>query len=91
MESISEYRLLGLRFGKSLTYDSSEGGADFIVSFDDKKIIIEVGYGKKDFRQVDMSMQRFNGTYGFSISPSKLTYDETKKAVSIPLSYFLLT
>jgi predicted AAA+ superfamily ATPase len=87
---LSLYRLLGLRFGASLTYDTAEGGADFIVSFEDKKIVIEVGYGKKDFRQVDFTMQNVKGTYGLSISPSRLTYVEEKNAVSIPLSYFLL-
>lgn len=85
------YRLLGLRFGTSLTYDSSEGGADFIVSFDNKKIAIEVGYGEKDFKQVEATMQGINGTYGLSISPSRLKYVEEKNAVSVPLSYFFLT
>ncbi|MBU3979274.1 AAA family ATPase [Patescibacteria group bacterium] len=85
------YRLLGLRFGTSLTYDSAEGGADFIVSFDNKKIAIEVGYGDKDFKQVEATMQGINGAYGFSISPSRLTYVEEKNVVSVPLSYFLLT
>lgn len=85
------YRLLGLRFGTSLTYDSAEGGADFIISFDDKKIAIETGYGEKDFKQIDATMQRISGTYGFSISPTRLHYVEEKSAVSVPLSYFLLT
>src|SRR5260221_722984 len=85
------YRLLGLRFGTSLTYDSSEGGADFIISSDDKKIVLEVGYGEKDFKQIGATMQRINGTIGFSVSPSRLIYSEEKNTVSIPLSYFLLT
>lgn len=84
------YRLLGLRFGTSLTYDSSEGGADFIISLEEKKIAIEVGYGEKDFKQVEATMQRNNGTYGFSVSPTRLTYVEEKNVISVPLSYFLL-
>lgn len=85
------YRLLGLRFGTGLTYDSTEGGADFIVNIDDKKIAIEVGFGKKDFKQVETTMQGIMSLYGLSISPTRLSYSEEKKTVSIPLSYFLLT
>ncbi|MDE2590003.1 MAG: ATP-binding protein, partial [Patescibacteria group bacterium] len=85
------YRLLGLRFGTSLTYDSSEGGADFIISAEDKKIVLEVGYGEKDFKQIDSTLQRIHGTMGFSVSPSRLINNEEKNTVSIPLSYFLLT
>ncbi|KKR51020.1 MAG: hypothetical protein UT84_C0003G0015 [Candidatus Curtissbacteria bacterium GW2011_GWA1_40_16] len=85
------YRILGLRFGTSLTYDSSDGGADFIVSFDEKKIAIEVGYGEKDFKQVENTMQKVTTKYGLSISPSELSYSEAKSAVKVPLSYFLLT
>ncbi len=84
------YRLLGLRFGASLTYDNAEGGADFIVSVDDKKIPIEVGYGEKDFSQVSRTMKSINGAYAFSVSPSRLKYSEAKSAISVPLSYFLL-
>lgn len=85
------YRLLGLRFGTSLTYDSAEGGADFIINLEGKKIIIEVGYGEKNFKQVGATIKRINGTYGLSISPSQLKYNELENAVSIPLSYFFLT
>lgn len=84
------YRVLGLRFSASLTYDSAEGGADFIVTIDDKKIPIEVGYEQKDFKQVDATMKAINGTYGLSVSPSRLMHSEANNSVAIPLSYFLL-
>lgn len=84
-------RLLGAHLGTSLTYDSAEGGADFIISFNKKKIIIEVGYGKKDFKQILSSMQRVNSTFSFSVSATRLMYEKERNVISIPLSYFLLT
>ncbi len=84
------YRTLGLRFGTSLTYDSAEGGADFIISFDDKKIVAEIGYGKKDFQQVKTTMKRVGGTYGLSISSTRLAFDKDQNVISVPLGYFLL-
>lgn len=84
------YRLLGLRFGTSLTYDSAQGGADFIISFDKKNIVIEIGYGEKDFRQVEATMRRINAYFGFSISPTRLRYIEERNVLALPLSYFLL-
>ncbi|MEK7534513.1 MAG: AAA family ATPase [Patescibacteria group bacterium] len=84
------YRILGLRFGVSLTYDSSEGGADFIVTLEGKKIVIETGYGEKNFNQVESTRNRIKGTYGISVSSSELSIDENKQCVSLPINYFLL-
>ncbi len=84
------YRILGLRFGSSLTYDSSSGGTDFIVGYDGKKIMIEVGYGEKGFTQVEKSLNIIGGSYGLSISPSRLKLNDKKNALTIPISFFLL-
>lgn len=84
------YRILGLRFGASLTYDSSAGGADFILTLQNKKIMVEVGYGEKGLKQVVNSLKSIGGDYGLSISPSRLKFSEQENAVSVPLSYFLL-
>lgn len=73
----------------SITYDSSKGGANFIVKIGDKKIVIEVGYGKKKTKQVEFTLKRINGNYGMVISfEENLTYND--KIVKVPLKYFLL-
>jgi predicted AAA+ superfamily ATPase len=83
-------RTLGLKFGSALTYDSAENGADFIISFHKKRILVEVGYGKKSFGQVLESMKRIPSSYSISISPNRLKLSGDKKNVLVPVSYFLL-
>jgi uncharacterized protein len=80
-----------LESGTSLNYDPVEGGADFItVSLGLKKIAIEVGYGKKNFRQVKKTMKRIPCQYGLSISPAELALSDNKEALLVPLNNFLL-
>jgi predicted AAA+ superfamily ATPase len=78
----------------SLTYDSSEGGADFILGLKETeaKIIIEVGSGTKGFAQLEKTVRKIEHgfKYGLTISNSPLALDETKKFVNIPFNYFLL-
>ena len=75
----------------SITYDSAEGGADFIVRCGKKTLVIEVGYGAKDGRQVAQTMKRVGTVaYGIVISKEHLSVDEQKNIVYIPISYFLL-
>lgn len=74
----------------SLTYDSAQGGADFIIGFGDEKIIVEVGYGSKGFKQITSTAQKVKAKYGLSISSSPLSLSSDKTAVSIPLRAFLL-
>lgn len=86
-------RILGLRFGSALTYDITPNGADFIVTLNtvkNKRIPIEVGFGNKTFAQVKQTMVKINGSYGLSVSASRLALNEEKNVVSIPLSFFLL-
>lgn len=76
----------------SLTYDSAQGGADFIFSFGSEKIVIEVGVGNKDFRQVIATAKKTMPKYSIIISgKNELEYSEEANAVKIPLKYFLLT
>lgn len=84
------YRVLGLRFGSSLTYDSAAEGADFILTIKQQKILVEVGYGEKRFEQVIKSLKRIGGKYGISISPTELTLNKEEKVIAIPLKFFLL-
>ena len=74
----------------SLTYDVSEGGADFIITRGDKKIIIEVGAGEKGINQVEQTRTRINGDLGIILHSGKMDLDGGKNIVRIPWNYFLL-
>lgn len=74
----------------SLTYDSSQSGADFIIKIGQGNIIMEVGYGEKGFLQINNTGKRVVSKYGLVISMASLKLNEEKNAVTVPLSYFLL-
>lgn len=82
----------GLRGLSSINYDNSQGGADFIVQNADKKIVIEVGYGNKDIKQVIQTMQKpgLENSYGVVLSENPLQLHEQHNIVEIPLNYFLV-
>lgn len=84
------YRIFQDKINTSVTYDSSEKGADFIVKINEKIIPIEVGYGNKDFKQVEKTLTLTKGQYGLSISPAPLMLNEKKTAILVPLKFFLL-
>lgn len=84
------YRYLQGKVNVSLTYDSAEGGADFILEFGSDKIIIEVGYGHKGFKQIYSTSKKIKSKYGLNISGNNLGINEQKTAVSVPLSWFIL-
>ena len=74
-----------------ILYDSSKGGADFIIkdTRDNTNIIIEVGYGQKDSGQIDKTMKKIPAKYGLIISKRELSIKDNK--VFIPHSFFFLT
>ena len=74
----------------SLTYDVSKGGADFIVTLGNQKVVIEVGAGKKGYKQIMATAQKVSPKYSIVISSNDLEYSEEHNAVKIPLNYFLL-
>ena len=83
------YRRYGGNLTVPLQYDSQKGGADFVVSLENR-IILEVGWGEKGNRQVFQSMQKVKADYGITISENDLAIDETGKMIKVPLRYFLL-
>jgi predicted AAA+ superfamily ATPase len=74
----------------SLGYDVSVGGADFIIGLGNKKIVMEVGVGKKDYRQVMETAGKVMPKYSLVVSSNDLEYSQEYNAVKIPLKYFLL-
>jgi hypothetical protein len=85
------YREFIARGGGAFRYDSSQNGADFILQIANKKqIIIEVGLGKKDRRQILNSMSRISSAYGIVFSSNPLGIDQEEKIVTVPLDYYFL-
>ena len=76
--------------GSSLTYDAGEGGTDLIITIGNQKISVEVGAGKKDYKQVLKTAQKINSTYSLIIANNDLEYTKEHNAVKIPWKYFLL-
>ncbi len=76
----------------SLSYDSSENGADFIFRIANKiQIAAEIGIGKKNAKQVAKTMKNTKCDYGVVISQEGLSLDKTDgNILMIPLDYFLL-
>ncbi len=73
-------------------FDYGKGGADFIVRFqNNREIVIEVGFGKEDTRQVMKTIAKTNERtkYGLTIGSKQLELINDK-IVKIPLNYFLL-
>lgn len=86
------YRLCDKKPAFSLTYDSAKGGADFIVSAGENKIVVEVGLNKKEYKQVAQTMEKIKANYGAIISGTAdvLEYSVEANALKIPLRYFIL-
>lgn len=86
------YRLCDKKPSFSLTYDSAKGGADFILSAGENKIVIEVGVNKKEYKQVAQTTEKIKATYGIIISEGSedLEYNQEVNTLKIPLKYFLL-
>jgi predicted AAA+ superfamily ATPase len=85
------YREFILRGQGAIRYDSTEGGADFILQIaNDRQIIIEVGMGKKDKKQIINSSKRIDSNYNLIFSNSELKIDSEQKTMFVPLDYYFL-
>lgn len=85
------YREFIIRGQGAIRYDSEQGGADFVLQIlNSKQIIIEVGMGDKDKKQIIHSMKKINSDYNLIFSSSGLAIDKEFKTISIPLEYYFL-
>jgi len=82
------YREFAQKLSSPIFYDSAAGGADFVLSLPERKIAIEVGYGKKPTGQAEATLQKIGGKYGLVICNSELAIEGN--VVKVPLEYFLL-
>lgn len=83
------YKIVNGKPEFSLVYDSAQGGADFIFKTPGNSVVIEVGVGNKDFRQVKKTLDKVGTGYGTIISEKgdKLEYREDINAVKVPKSF----
>lgn len=76
----------------ALSYDSSKGGADFILTIAEKNIIpIEIGISDKSSTQVAATMKKYGSAkYGVVIARNSLALIKEANIIKVPLDYFLL-
>jgi len=85
------YREFILKGQGAIRYDSAQGGVDFVLQIMNKKqILIEVGMGGKDKKQITNSIKKINADYSLIFSSSELKIDRELKIVFVPLDYYFL-
>jgi len=72
----------------SVTYDAEKGGADFILSTPMEKVVVEVGWGRKDGRQVRKTMRKVNAERGIVVHGGE--FRRENGIVWLPKEWFLL-
>jgi hypothetical protein len=75
-----------------VTFDSAEAGVDLILQIANKKQrAVEIGMGKKEFRQVKNTMAKVRCDYGLVICGLDFVHlSKEDNIIKIPLKYFLL-
>jgi len=86
--ALALYREFSQKLSSPIFYDSAKGGADFILAFPDRKIPIEIGYGKKGIDQAISTLSKIKGSYGLVVCNSELVRE--REIIKVPLEYFLL-
>jgi predicted AAA+ superfamily ATPase len=71
-----------------ICFDQEDGGADLVVATGKRRLAIEVGWGKKDRRQVSQTRAREGCDFSLIVSSQDLRLDES--VVWLPATWFLL-
>ena len=88
MDATRPFREFAQKLSSPIFYDSAAGGADFVLSLPERRIAIEVGYGKKPTGQAESTLKKIGGKYGLVVCNSELAIEG--QVVKVPLEYFLL-
>lgn len=74
-----------------LTYDTTEGRADFILDIvSGNRLAIEIGSKSKGIVQAMRTVENRNCNYGLVINERRLSIDGDEKIVSVPHKFFFL-
>lgn len=74
----------------TITYDSSQVAADFILQIaNQRQIAIEVGRGEKDFSQIIATMEKIKCNYGIIFHGGSLEYNKEIGVIKVPWQYLL--
>ncbi|EKE18999.1 MAG: hypothetical protein ACD_9C00174G0005 [uncultured bacterium] len=80
-------RYLQRKINVAFNFDYAEGGADFVLSFGNEKIVVEVGSGSKGYRQVEFTSRKVKPKYGLVFANDSLSYSEEFNTVRVPLEF----
>lgn len=69
--------------------EANEAQADFIIGLGSRKIPLEIGYGKKDTRQVWKTIEKYDSPYGI-IGHNGTLDIVSEKGLKVPLKFLLL-
>lgn len=72
----------------SVTYDAGKGGADFILSTPGERVVVEVGWGRKDEGQVRKTMRKVKAGRGVIVHGGE--FRRKNNIVWLPREWFLL-
>ncbi|MDR0912818.1 MAG: AAA family ATPase [Methanobrevibacter sp.] len=70
----------------NLYYDPRKNGVDFLLDTWDNIIPVEVGYGKKDKKQIKLAINHYKSPYGIIISNTTSKIHRDDDIIYIPLS-----
>lgn len=74
-----------------LTYDTTQGRADFILDIvSGNRLAIEIGSKSKGIAQATRTVEDRKCNYGLVINEQRLSIDEGEKIVSVPHKFFFL-
>nr|WP_206205499.1 ATP-binding protein [Thermococcus sp. MV5] len=82
------FYILSSELNFRVNYDAQKGGADFVLTFPDKKIVIEVGYGNKGIKQVKRTMRKVDANFGIVIWEGNLEVEGD--IIKVPKEWFML-
>lgn len=74
----------------SINYSPRQGTADFVVKNRQTTYVIEVGYGKKSWRQIEATDKAPDNRIGILLANDELALNEEKNIVTIPIREFIL-
>jgi uncharacterized protein len=78
-------------FGNTkLSYDIAQGGADFILTLNDRSnIVIELGFNKEETKQAEFTMKKIKSRYGLVFGSNNLEL-VNNSILKVPLRFLML-